>query len=366
MKPLATTRLICPHSSDLRSTYGTTSLALLLTSLFLITPLFAAPKKKNKSGRIGQAMTAPQPEAVLWRNPLDITSRDLFYGPGGQRDAPPVSFTFVKEDRKGSNPKFVVRDSSGIEWTLKLGPEARPETVASRLVWAVGYFANEDYFLAEVHVRNLPLHLHRGQKYVEPGGLLRNVRLKRHLKGEKKVGYWHWRHNRYTGTKELGGLRVMMALINNWDLKDDNTAIYQEKQARGMSVPLRIYMVKDLGSSFGTTGQSWTDPRSKGNPKSYRQSKFISRLTPDYIDFRVPTRPALDYLFDPPEFITDVHEHWIGRRIPRADARWIGQLLARLSPSQIRDAFRSAGYSPQEVEEFAKVVELRIAVLNKL
>jgi hypothetical protein len=56
---------------------------------------------------------------------------------------------------------------------------------------------------------------------------------------------------------------------------------------------------------------------------------------------------------------------WIGYHIPRADARWIGQLLAQLSKEQIRQAFRSAGYSPQEVEGFANVVEQRINEMNQ-
>ena len=55
----------------------------------------------------------------------------------------------------------------------------------------------------------------------------------------------------FTGTRELNGLRVMMALINNWDLKDENNAIYREKPVRD-----QIYEVSDLGASFGTTGRS--------------------------------------------------------------------------------------------------------------
>lgn len=57
---------------------------------------------------------------------------------------------------------------------------------------------------------------------------------------------------------------------------------------------------------------------------------------------------------------------WIGRHIPRKDVRWIGQLLAQLSPEQIRDSFRAAGYSPAEVEGYAKVVEGRIGELENL
>jgi hypothetical protein len=44
----------------------------------------------------------------------------------------------------------------------------------------------------------------------------------------------------------------------------------------------------------------------------------------------------------------------------------MGHLLAQLSPDQIRDAFRSAGYSPQEIEAYAQVLEQRIAQLEKL
>jgi hypothetical protein len=36
---------------------------------------------------------------------------------------------------------------------------------------------------------------------------------------------------------------------------------------------------------------------------------------------------------------------WIGDHIPRADAKSIGEVLARLSPQQIRDAFLAGGYS---------------------
>ncbi|MGH9446356.1 MAG: hypothetical protein ACRD3O_11610, partial [Terriglobia bacterium] len=265
--------------------YKQKGITLWCCLISLTTPVLGAPKAKNTAKRHKQAIVETASKAVLWRDPAGIASRNLFYGPGGERHVPPTTFTFVKEDFKGSNPKFVVRDRYGVRWKVKLGPEARPETVASRLVWAIGYFANEDYFLPELRVEGLPPHLHRGQKYIRAGGIVRNARLKRYLKDEKKIGYWRWRHNPFSGTRELNGLRVMMALINNWDLKDDNTSVYLERQARGSGAPLRIYMVSDLGSSFGTTGQSWTDAKTKGNLGSYRHSRFISKLTRGYVDF---------------------------------------------------------------------------------
>ena len=41
-------------------------------------------------------------------------------------------------------------------------------------------------------------------------------------------------------------------------------------------------------------------------------------------------------------------------------------LLAELSPDQIRDTFRAAGYAPDQVNAYVAVVEKRTAELNQL
>lgn len=280
---------------------------------------------------------------VLWRNPVDIASRNLYYGAGGKAHEPHGTYTFDKEDMAGSNPKFDVIDQNGVKWRVKMGDEARPEVVASRLVWAVGYFANENYFVPQLHVQNMQ-RLHRGEGLVSRDGTVRNVRLKRHLKDEKKIGIWRWAENPFTGSREWYGLRVLMAVINNWDLKDPNNSVYQNRQALE-----RRYTVSDIGASFGTTGLSWT---LRGNLNAYSHSKWIKKISPDFVDFNVPSGPALN--------------RWIGHRIPIDDVRWIGNLLGRLSPHQIRDAFRAANYTDEEVEGFSRVVERRIGELKGL
>jgi hypothetical protein len=339
------------------------SFIALIAVAGLLPAVAANAKKGNKQARLKKEITRSEP-AVLWRDPGNIASRDLYYGPGGKTDEPHTVFTFVKEDLKGTNPKFVVRDESGVEWKVKLGDEARPETAASRLVWAVGYFTNEDYFLPVIHVQRMP-RLHRGQNLIASDGSIHNVRLKRYLDNEKKLGKWSWRHNRFSGTRELDGLRVMMALINNWDLSDENNSVYEEKQGTESRKIELHYMVSDLGASFGTAGATWGH-HSKGVLKNYRKSKFVGKVTADYVDFGVPSRPALPYSLNPHMLLMYLHERWIGRRVPRSDARWIGRLLGELSSRQIRDAFRSAGYSPAEVDEFARLVEARIAELREL
>jgi hypothetical protein len=220
--------------------------------------------------------------------------------------------------------------------------EAKPETAAAHRLWAVGYFTDEDYFVASLKVENVPAHLTRGQSLIGTDGTIKDARLKRHQEGEKKIGHWKWKHNPFTGTREFNGLRVMMALMNSWDVKDENNAIYEHDSA----APRRIYVISDLGASFGTTGYSWTQARSKGNLKSYSHSRFIRKVPPKYVDFNVPTRPVLIYFFHFPGLIHRLRVRWIGKHISRADAKWVGSILARLSPQQIQDAFRSARVLP--------------------
>jgi hypothetical protein len=299
---------------------------------------------------------------VLWRYPADIAARNLYYGPGGDKDKPVGTFTFVKEDLGGSSPKFDVVDQNGVKWRVKIGDEARPETAASRLVWAVGYFTNEDYFVPTLQVKDMES-LERGRRLVKAGGIVSNVRLKRYLANEKKIATWAWADDPFANTREWNGLRVLMAVINNWDLKDENNAVYQ---ASGPQGPEQVYMVSDLGASFGTIGLSWTRRGSKGNLSAYTHSKLVRHLTPESVDFYVPARPALIRFPSPHELGLRLGLRWIALGVPRADARWMGDLLGHLSPRQIRDAFRAAGYSEEQVEGFSEVVEKRIAELRSL
>src|SRR5437773_5687644 len=155
-------------------------LALALTIIVRSVPVAGAGRKREKAAT-GEGEITGNASPVLWREPTDIASRNLLYGPGGKEHTPPSTFIFESEDMEGSNPKLVIRDDNGVKWKLKLGAEAHPEPVAANLVWAVGYFANEDYFLPEVQIKNLPAHLHRGQELVGPNGTLHDVRLKRNV-----------------------------------------------------------------------------------------------------------------------------------------------------------------------------------------
>ena len=272
--------------------------------------------------------------------------------------------TFEKEDTEGSNPKFDVRDQDGEKWKVKLGVEARPETAATRLLWAVGYFTESDYLVPELRIKNLPSHLHRGQNFISSGGMVKDARVKRHPQHTEKEDSWRWKKNPFYGTREFNGLRVMMSLFNNWDVKDENNAIYEDKRSG-----IELYLVSDVGASFGSIGYRLGPGRGKGSLDLYKKSKFISRVHNGKVDFASPAHSTVIGLLGIltiPNFVTRLRLRWIGRNIPVEDAKWIGGLLAQLKPEQIQDAFRAAGYSDKDVQTYSEVVEKRIGELAKL
>ena len=329
-----------------------------ISCLFAVVFLFPASVSSEDRGNAvrKQSNQAVRVQSVLWRHPTDIRTRNLSLGPGGQSLRPQGPFRFIKEDRDGSNPKFVVQDRRGVQWKVKLGEEARPETAATRLLWAAGYFADVTYYHPRLQVNGLPK-LRRGQKYVS-GNVVSGARLELVDKSVKKVDDWSWFENPFVGSREFDGLRVMMALMNNWDLKEVNNAIY----ARGRG-ELR-YVVSDLGATFGKTGSDWS--RSKGDLEDYLESRFIDDVETSKVDLVMHSRPPILYAAAIPYYRQRTKMTQVAKDIPRQHARWIGQLLVQLSDRQIRDAFLGAGYSPGESRAYAAKVRERINQLVRV
>lgn len=329
----------------------------ILLVIGLVLPITGAPRLGKQTSKEKEKPTVNAPRAVIWREPPALAKRNLFYGPGGVAGQPRRPFRFIEEDKGGSNPKFVVADARGVRWKVKLAEEAQSETAATRLLWAVGYFADESYYLPKLHVVGLP-RLSRGQEFVLANGVVRGARLERVEKGVKKIGNWSWFDNPFVGTKEFDGLRIMMALVNNWDLKKSNNGVYNV-QGRELR-----YMVSDLGATFGKTGGDWS--RSKNDLEDYVSSEFIEELEPTKVDLVMHSRPPLLYAVAVPYFYKRTRMETVAEDIPRTHARWIGSWLGRLSPEQLRDAFRAAGYTPSEVAAYTNKVRERIRQLNRL
>ena len=292
---------------------------------------------------------------LLWQDRGNISELDLIGGPGGTDHQPGTRFKFIKETLTGTAPKFEVEDENGVKWKVKLGPEVKAETAATRLVWAAGYFVDEDYYRPQIRVDGLK-RLARGQKYVRDGNTVIGVRLERRHGGPDEAE-WSWFNNSFMGTREFNGLRVMMALINNWDLKEVNNAVYSGPDNK-------TYVVADLGAVLGNTGNSFT--RSKGIAKDYASTSFIHKVSGQYVDFVLHSRPFLLTLFSFRNYRMRTKIEDVAKHIPIEDARWIGGQLRHLSSNQISDCFRAGGFSPTEVDTYTRVVVQRISALNQL
>ena len=272
--------------------------------------------------------------AVMW-TPVAIEKRDLYNGAGGTAMRPNVrSIRFIKKETGGNNLKYRVRDASGKIWVAKIADESQAEVAANRLLYGIGYRTEIDYLAPQLTI---------------PGrGEYMNVRLEARPAGIDRAGEWKWKANPFSGTRQFKGLRVMMAVINNWDLKDSNNAILRTRRETR-------YIVSDLGSSFGKLPVASAPilnrfGRSVNDPIDFANSTFIHDVEPNgEVDFYYKAKGKK-----------------LLEGITVEDARWIGGLLAQLSDRQIRDAFRAANYSSSEIDILSEAVKRRIRELNNL
>lgn len=296
---------------------------------------YAQEKEKDKEKK-----ALPKGTQILWREPADIARRDLLLGPGGEQMKPDLSrITFVKEEKGGYSKKYRVKDGKGRTWVAKLGKEAQSETAAVRLVWAVGYVTEINYLVPRLTI--------------EGKGTFENVRLEARPENVDRFDEWTWTENPFAGKRELQGLKVLMALMENWDLKDSNNRVLVVR--RGNATELH-YIVSDLGTTFGKTGGQKSPiafiksiKGSRNEPDDFVNDQFIDEVQGDTV--------RLDY---------DGKNADLMRNISIADARWIGGLLARLSDRQIEDAFRAANYNAAEVRLLSGAVRKRINELVNL
>lgn len=292
----------------------------------IVLPVQAQEKDKDKKKEVYTGTP------VMWREPTDIESRNLLLGAGGEEMKPDLrSVTFIEQKTGGYSTKYLVRDAAGNEWVAKIGKEAQPDTSANRLVWAVGYETEVAYLVPTLNIIGK--------------GTFENVRLEARPKDVKRTGEWSWEENPFRGKPEMQGLKIMMALVNNWDMKDSNNEILATRgQATGGELR---YIVSDLGGTFGKTGGFIA--RSRNNPSDYVKAEFVKAVKGDLIDFNYGGKNLK--LFED---------------LTVKDAKWIAALLGRLSEDQIKDAFRAANYKPEEVESLTKAVRERINALSNV
>lgn len=277
----------------------------------------------------------PDEMAELWIEPTDLQRRDLYSGPGGPELAPPkrgAAFKFKAYDTKGYSRGYDVIDADGRAWSVKIGPEAQPEVVASRLYWAIGYHQPPTYFVPEWRMTG------------HDEGPKESGRFRPEPKGWTVVADWDLHENPFVGTQPYRGLLVMNLIVNSWDVKPSQNKI-SEAENREIR-PRRMYLVRDLGATFGRP--RWPSG-SRNNVEHYEKHPFIKRVEGDRIQFAYYGR----------------HDELL-RQIRPADVCWTTRLVDRLTPQQKRDAFRAASYAEDLAERFIRRFDQKVAEGLKL
>jgi hypothetical protein len=275
----------------------------------------------------------PGQSAELWEEPTDLAERNLFDGPWGKELAPSptATYAFVSAKTVGVSPGFAVTDEHGIEWSVKQGPEAKIEVVMSRVLSAVGYHQPPVYYLPRWTISGGP------SSRVQPEARFRPKHTV--LKDE---GEWSWQENPFSGTRPYNGLRVLMMILNESDLKNSNNSLYEVKEPGDAGKAAhRWYVVRDIGTALGETGR--LDPK-RGDPALFERTRFINRVKNGAVDFNYHGR----------------HQE-LADHIAPADVRWMCDLLAQLSIEQWRDAFRAGGYDAATSERFIARIREKIA-----
>jgi hypothetical protein len=302
----------------------------------------AAPSCSRAVRKVEVTPGKPAVVAELWKDPGNIATRDVFHGAGGEALAPTQSeFEFVAEDASGYSPGFDVRDEKGVEWSVKTGPEAQTEVVASRVLWAIGFHQPPTYYVQKWSLKGA----RSGAQ--EPG------RFRPDVKGRTVVGDWPWHQNPFVGTPEYGGLIVANLVINSWDWKTSNNKIYElAEPVDGVS---RWFVVRDLGASFGKykypTILKWFRLRgfgqgSRNDLPGFEEQAFIKSI-------------------DAEQSKVDFHYRGIYRdvisTVTPADVRWACERLSKLTDEQWRDIFRAGGYAPETGARFTAKIKEKIA-----
>lgn len=295
--------------------------------------------------------------AILWQQPPVPVETIPFEQAARGGKPPALPFRFESEDLSGNSAKVLVRDASGRLWQVKGGPEGRADAFLTRLVSAVGYYADSVWFIREGRIEGLRTPLKRASGFIRPDGTFTYASFELRDSAARYLGdgEWTWTRNPFLGTRELAGLKLLVMLASNWDNKDardassgSNTAVMEAETGRGRR---HVYFVNDWGQSLGSWGWFLWFGRSNWNCAEYRDQTpdFVRQLSDSQLQFGYRGQHTSDFTSG----------------ISAADARWLLQYLGRVTDAQLRAGLRASGASPAEEDCFAQAIAQRIELLRR-
>ena len=286
--------------------------------------------------------------AVIWQSSGSLRADDVEAGPE-KSPAPP--FQFLEEHDTGSQPCVSVRDATGRVWRVKWGQEVHTEVFGTRLAWALGYFAEPSYFLANGNITGAT-ELRRAKACINEQGQFAEARFELDQKGVTKhfdAHGWAWNDNPFVGSPELSGLKILMMLTSNWDNKDvrdvargSNTAIFECRHNHGLEAR---YLIIDWGAALGPWGNNIFQ-RGRWDPNAFaaQNELFITGVEGELVKWGYQGQRT-----------ADIVEH-----ITLEDVRWFDRVASAISDDHLRAALRASGATAEEVAQFTAALRGRL------
>jgi hypothetical protein len=298
--------------------------------------------------------------AQVWA-PVNVRAMNLRAGPAGPGAfGPDQSLTCDYLDRKmsGQSPKFACLIAPHDELKVKYGRtngEVFAEVAASRLFWALGFYA-ERMYPVRIVCRGCPSNI----KDTEFASIQRKI-AGRDLDGD--VPGWAWPE--LDSVDSAGGgaprdqrdaLKLLAVFVQHTDSKSEQQRLVcidkRERSNDGEPCNETVMMVHDLGQTFGSANVFNRDAVGSVNLSEWTHMAI----------WKDPSRCVANL----PQSQTGTLDHPV---IQEAGRKFLADLLAQLTDRQVHDLFDVARFPervlPNRSEEVSTVDDWAAAFLRK-
>ncbi|MGZ3441030.1 MAG: hypothetical protein ACXVDD_16010, partial [Polyangia bacterium] len=328
--------------------------------------------------------------------PRPLASDEMAWGAVGPDDVPVPPLTVIKGKTVGAMLGFVVKDTRGVRYMVKLDPPGRPgfatsvEVVVSRLAWACGWLVPKELMIAlrpdelriaptatkktelgdsAPFVRDDLRRMLHGLAVDRDGRVL--VLASRWLPGDSLGPFrYHGRRSddpndvwAHEDRRELRGFGTFSAWVNNVDTLENNTLdMYEGAPGRGHVV----HYQQDVGGAFGVWANQpmryWMSHETYldvlhivrafvtlGLWSGYwEEQRFVEALRAR--DVAWPELGAFDAdRFDPRAWRPTLPNSAFSRQTVR-DRYWAAKRIALIDERELRAAISAGRYRPDVAE----------------
>lgn len=275
----------------------------------------------------------------VWR-PVDPASLDILAGPAGE-DArkPGAEFTCTFEELdpanplQGHTPKFRCRPSGEkpvkVKYDSATSRKAFSEPAATRLFWALGFYADRSYSVKTV-CANCPADPWRSYDTPRATRVFDPTSISRHLAGEpvEVSPREAWSLDELDDVDaqaggatqaEVDALKLLLVFVHHGDNNPTQQRLLCEPDDKDCRRP--VMYVTDLGGTFG--GHDYI-PSYRAWAKKASLWKDKAKCVADFSDGTDP--------------------HFVDPKISEAGRRLLADQMARLSDKQVRDIFAAGRF----------------------